>query len=69
MKNYWVWKTIKEMKKTKFTWGVGSIGRDEKKDKNKRKRMLKCGVRVGKKKKGCNWDMKLERREKREGKE
>ena len=30
-------------------WGGGWVGRDEKEDKNKRKRMLKCGVGVGKK--------------------
>ena len=49
MKNNWVWK-IKEMKrkKTQSLRGVGGwVGRDEKEDKNKRKRMLKCGVGVG----------------------
>ena len=35
-------------KKTKFTWGGWLVGRDEEEDKNKRKKMLKCGVRVGK---------------------
>ena len=34
----------------KNTWGGGWVGRDEKKDKNKRKRMLKCEVGLGKKK-------------------
>ena len=35
--------------------GVGGwVGRDEKEDKNKRKRMLKCGLEVGEKKKRKN---------------
>ena len=52
---------IKEMKRKKkqSLRGMGGwVDRDEKEDKNKRKRMLKCGVRVG-----CNWDMRLGRRE------
>ena len=42
------------------------MGRDEKEDKNKRKRMLKCGMRLEKKiKKGCHWAMRLGMREER----
>ena len=57
-------------KQTQSLRGVGGwVGRDEKKDTNKRKRMLKCRVGVGKKKrkikKGCNWDVRLGRRERR----
>ena len=43
---------IKEMKRKKkqSLRGMGGwVVRDEKEDKNKRKRMLKCGVGVGKK--------------------
>ena len=60
-------------KKTKFTWGRRLGGRDENEDKNKRKRILKCGVGIGKNrkekkiKKGCNWDVRLGRRERGEG--
>ena len=57
-------------KQTQSLRGVGGwVGRDEKKDTNKRKRMLKCGVGVGKRKKektiknGCNWEVRLGRRE------
>ena len=32
----------------------GWVGRNEKEDKNKRKRMLKCGLEVGEKKKRKN---------------
>ena len=47
--------------------GVGGwVGRDEKEDKNKRKRMLKCGVGLEKKiKKGCHQAMRLGMREER----
>ena len=38
-------------KEKKSLRGVGGwVGRDEKEDKNNRKRMLKCGVGLGKKK-------------------
>ena len=41
---------MKRKKKTR-----GWVGRDENEDKNKRKRMLKCGVGLEKKiKKGCH---------------
>ena len=50
---------MKRKKYKVYVWGVGGwVGKDEKEDKNKRKRMLKGGVRVG-----CNWDMRLGRRE------
>ena len=39
---------INEKKKTQSLRGMGGwVVRDEKEDKNKRKRMLKCGVGVG----------------------
>ena len=63
MKNNWVWKNKRNEKKKKQSLRrVGDgVSRDEKEDKNKRKRMLKCGVGVGKKinKKGVQLERKV----------
>ena len=53
---------MKRKKYKVYVWGVGGwVGKDEKEDKNKRKRMLKCGVGVGKKinKKGVQLERKV----------